>query len=85
MKCSVLRKGDSAPLSICVCYLWEMALNIHRERSFDIMEGWKGIQENAWKVSSLKGFVRNSETSCSILTGVSLVSCKVKLSPCLTN
>jgi hypothetical protein len=37
VKCSTLYNGDGLRLTVCVCYSWEMALNIGRDVSFDNM------------------------------------------------
>jgi hypothetical protein len=35
VKCSILSKGDSLKLTLCVCYSWEVALKVDLEASFD--------------------------------------------------
>jgi hypothetical protein len=49
MKCSILYKGGGSRLNIFVCYLWEMAIKVALDVSFDSIYG-KGIREKAVEV-----------------------------------
>jgi hypothetical protein len=45
-------------------YLWEMAVNIGLDMSFDNMWDWKGIREKATEVNSTEAYITNDRTSC---------------------
>jgi hypothetical protein len=48
--------------TICLSYLWEMALNVGLDASFGNMQDRKGIREKARKVNTMKVSVTNPGT-----------------------
>jgi hypothetical protein len=68
-KSSILYNGDCLLFIICVCYSWEMALNVGLDASLDNMQDWKGIREKAGEVNSTKAYITNDEISRCILNG----------------
>jgi hypothetical protein len=55
---------DGLGFIICVCYSWEMALNVGLDASFNNIKAGKVIQEKGRKVNSMKACITNYETSC---------------------
>jgi hypothetical protein len=65
----LLYKGNRLRLTACLCYSWEMALNVGHNISFDSMYYWKEIRKDAGDGNSPQACVTNDETSRWILNG----------------
>jgi hypothetical protein len=55
VKSSLLYKLHRLRLTICVRYLWEMALKVDLDISFDNIKDREGIRNKTGEVSSTKG------------------------------
>jgi hypothetical protein len=66
--CSTQYREDNLIITIFVCYLWEMALNISFDVSFDNMHDWKVMREKAQKVNCTKVCIKIDEVSGWIIT-----------------
>jgi hypothetical protein len=64
VNCSTLCKGNGVRLNICVCYSWEMELNVGLDVSFDKMWDWKRIRKKAEEFNSTKMYITNVENFC---------------------
>jgi hypothetical protein len=62
-------KGDNLWVTVCLCYSWEMALNISLRESFINMLDWKGIQKKEGEVNSINAYMTNDEVCPWILNG----------------
>lgn len=58
-------------------------MKVDLDASFDIIEGWKGIQVKSWKVNGMNGYITPTRLPDEVSTGVMLVHVHTK--PCSTN
>jgi hypothetical protein len=68
MKCDVLYQR-LLTIDYFECCGWETVSNVGLDASFDNMQKWKGIREQAREVNSTKACVTNGDTSGWIRNG----------------
>jgi hypothetical protein len=67
--CIVLYKGEGFQCNVCVCYSWELALNVMLDVSFLVCSSGKGTRVTETEANSFKAVTRiSAEFSMELIT-----------------